>query len=255
MFPISFCLVVLFLSGCGSATSAADPRPTRIVPSTQTPTVVVGYGVVVTPFATVKPTPTVYLHPVKPFKPPGGPYLRLQPAAGPPISRSITVTGGHLPVSTEVDLTWLPGGHSSPLTEIAYSDKRGALRSSFSVPGSPPGTYYVAAEVNGVRYATALYRVRSAAVLAAAATPARGGEQVRVSGEKFLPGQRFELIAYPVFRGPKAVTLGSVTTDGHGRFWYARTLQGLSPGEYVLRAWSADSLAAQTAQAFFAVNL
>jgi hypothetical protein len=192
---------------------------------------------------------------VKQFKPPPGPYVRLIPSAGPPISRNILVKGGHLPPSTEVDLLWLAGGHVSPMSGIAYSDKRGSLTAHFDLPGSPPGTYFVAAEVNGVRYAAARYRVTSAAVLTANATPSTHGEMVQVTGQKLLPGLRFLLIAYPVFRGSKPVSLGTITTDKHGRFHFGRSVQGLGAGEYVVRAWSANSLSAQTAEAFFAVSL
>src|SRR5579872_638297 len=56
------CLLLIALSGCASPGNAAAPKPTRVSPPTATPTVVVSYGVVVTPFATARPTVTVKRH-------------------------------------------------------------------------------------------------------------------------------------------------------------------------------------------------
>jgi hypothetical protein len=47
--------------------------------------------------------------------------------------------------------------------------------------------------------------------------------------------------------------LGSVQVNARGRFAFTGPIDKLEPGQYVLRAWSSSSVAAEMAQTFFEV--
>ncbi|MBV9282633.1 MAG: hypothetical protein JOZ41_21355 [Chloroflexi bacterium] len=169
------------------------------------------------------------------------------------MNTTISVRGGNLPPSFTVQLLWSPWRRTSGISKTAYTDRRGALVSELSVPASPPGAYVVTVTVNGVPYASALYTVRSAAVLSASASFAPGGDVVRVAGKRFVGNLKLELVAYPMFTGRKAVVLGIVTASPSGSFQRSFTTNQLRPGQWVLRAWSISDLAVQMAEAYFEV--
>lgn len=243
----SLTLLTLLVGGCGSTRAPArKPRPTPL------PTLQSGFKVEVTPVA-VKKTDTPKVHRrATPFIPPKGPYIALFPGSGPPLSRTILVRGGGLPRSAPIQLSWGPR-RSLGLTRTVYSDGKGNFSSPFSIPGSPPGIYQVAAQVNGLRYASASYKVTSAAVLAVRVSSRRKGEQVGVRGQRFLPELRLVLIAYPMFAGGKVQVLGSVKTAKNGAFKFVMVTRTLRPGQYLLEALSQSALSTQMSQTFFEV--
>lgn len=189
-----------------------------------------------------------------PFVVPKGPYLAVSPDAGPPVARTIAVSGGRLPASSAIQLIWAPlGKHSSAVSRTAYTDARGNFSTRFTIPGSPPGIYQIVANTNFYQYAAARYVVKSAAGLSVRITSAGKDEQVRVRGRQFIPHLKLLLIAYPLFSGGNSVLLGNAQADGKGSFTYSVVTPSLHTGEYFLRAWSADALAAQMAEAYFQV--
>lgn len=243
-------LAGVVLSGCGS--SAAIPRPTPIPTPLPTPTVSVGFVVQITPPPTTAPKPRPRPSPTRFVPPHGSPYLELVPAAGPPVSRTIIIRGGALPHSAVVDLVWSALGHGTGVGTTAATSARGTLRTRFTVPASPPGTYQVLANVNGVPYASARYRVVSLATLAAKVVGTGDNERMSVHGSRFLPDLRVVLIAYSVAKGPKPVVVGSAQTSASGRLAYSGHVS-FSPGQYVLRAWSTSGFSSQMAETFFEV--
>jgi len=60
-----------------------------------------------------------------------------------------------------------------------------------------------------------------------------------------VPGFQLTLIAYSTVGGRKPIVLGNVQVDSRGRFSFTRPVDDLEPGQYVLRAWSASSVAAE----------
>jgi hypothetical protein len=234
-------------------TAAADPTPVPTARPTVTPTSEVTFQVAVTPIA-----PRKHAHPKPTPRPtrfvvPHGPYLVLHPNSGPPVDRTIVVTGGNFPHNSPVSILWALSGRRTPLSTTGYSDGHGVLRVSLSIPASAPGLYRVEAEVQSVPYARANYRIVSAAALAASIIPAAGGGTLSIIGKKFVPGFRLVLIAYSTVSGRKPVVLGNVQVNSRGRFTFSGRLDRLEPGQYVLRAWSNSSVAAEMAQTFFEV--
>lgn len=254
--------LLCLLAGCSSQAASPAPAPPTPVPTTAppagsavdvTPTVSVGFAVTVTaiPIRRV-PTPTPRPRPT-PFVMPKGPYLVLYPASGPPISQTIIVHGGNLPPASTLQLVWSPGGRLSPIAITAYTDRRGTLSTRLAIPGTPPGRYEVIANVNGVRYASARFVVTSKASLAVQVLPAGNGETLQIRGRRFLPRLRLLLVAYAMSAAGHPVVLGAVQTNARGKFVFVSSGRSLAPGQYVLRAWSADALSAQMAEAFFQV--
>ena len=246
-------LSALLFGGC--ATESATPTPLPVLTSTPTlpPTVEVSLQVEVTPVPTratrhrrAKPRPTA-------FKIPQGAFLQLFPGAGLPTSRTIWVKGGHLPPKSAVQILWAPGGHTSPFGTTTYTGGKGNLWTRFSIPGSPPGTYRVIAEVGGVPLAEARYRVISRAHLTVSVTSARDGELLQISGRKFIPRIPLILVIYPVEKPRKYIVIGSVRSGTNGHFQFSRSTRKLVPGQYILRAWSGDQLSAQMAEVPFQV--
>lgn len=244
---VALCLV---LSACGSQQSL-NPTPLPTLAPTITATPEVGFVVNVTAVATARP------HPVQPtptrFVPPASPYIVLSSASGPPMQRVVVVSGGHLPPSTSIQLEWSLGGKSSPISTTAQTGRGGGLRSTFTIPASPPGKYRVLATTNGTIWASTVYRVRSAATLSGSVSSVVHGERVTVAGKHFLPRVKLLLIAYPMSVRGKPVIIGTARSDGSGAFTYTRTIGKLPLGEYALRAWSQDALAAQMAETFIQV--
>jgi len=240
------------LAACGesNATVKSTAQATPIPTSAPTATAEVGFQVQVTPIiiqrrptSTPRPVPTA-------FTVPAGPYLQLLPDAGPPLSRSIGIRGGHFPPAVTVQIIWSPNGKISPLSSTAYTDRHGGLRDTLSVPASPPGPYRVLAEVNGVPYAEASYHVVSGATLQVVNA---GGDTLVISGRRFIPGVRLALVAYPTFEAHKYFVLGTLKSNQRGDFRFSMATKRLGQGQYVLRAFSQSTLAAQMAETFFEV--
>ena len=246
------CLLLVPLAGCDLA-AAPDPTPVPTPVPTVTPTSVVTFQVAVTPVAprrrrraTPVPTPTRFVVPT-------GPYIVLHPNTGPPIDHTIVVIGGHLPPVEAVTILWSLTGRLTPLSTTGYTDKHGGMRATLSIPASAPGLYRVQVDVQGVRYASADYRIVSAASLGASILPGATGGTLVIVGKKFVPGFRLVLIAYPTVGGRQPVVLGNVQVSSRGRFTFSHPIDKLEPGQYVLRAWSASSVAAEMAQTFFEI--
>lgn len=238
--------------GCGSDTVSVPAALTPAPRPTPTPTVAVSFEIQPTPILIrhrrrprPRPTPT-------PFRPGLSPYLALFPNSGPPVSRTIVVHGGNLPKWQMIQLVWSPGGRASPLSTTSYTDKKGGLSTTFSVPGSPPGLYRVQAEIDGVTYAAAWYAVTSKANLSVSVLAAVGGDRIEVMGKRFIPDLSLLLVAFPTFRKGHVV-LGWARTDGRGAFRLEYAPRRLSPGQYVLRAYSTSAVAAQMAEVPFEV--
>jgi hypothetical protein len=244
--------ILVSLTGCEVV---AAPVPTPIATSlpTITPTTDVTFRVGVAPIVQrkhhrAKPTP----QPTR-FVAPPGPYLVLHPDFGPPVDNTIVVSGGHFPHSVAISILWALSGRLTPLSTIGYSDPHGGLRAALSIPASAPGVYRVQAEVQGVPYARAEYHIVSAASLAASVTPTSSGGTLSILGKKFVPGFQLTLIAYSTIGTRKPIVLGNVQVNSYGRFTFSRPMDQLQPGQYILRAWSASSVAAEMAQTFFEV--
>jgi hypothetical protein len=245
------CLLTL-LSGC-QLTAAPDPTPVPTALPTVTPTSEVTFQVAVTPIPPHKQThPKPTPRPTR-FVVPHGPYILLHPNSGPPVDETIVVTGGNFPHNAPVSILWALTGRLTPLSTTGYTDAHGALRATLSIPASAPGLYRVEAEVQGVPYARANYRIASAAALAASIVPAAGGGTLSIIGKKFVPGFQLVLIAYSTVNGRKPVVLGNVQVNSRGRFTFSGPIDKLQPGQYILRAWSNSSVAAEMAQTFFEV--
>jgi hypothetical protein len=113
--------------------------------------------------------------------------------------------------------------------------------------------YRIIAQVNGVPYAAARYRITSTALLRVSVTPGQIGEQVQVRGLRFLPHLTLVLVAYSVDTRARPILLGVVRTGRHGTFRFVASSQRLVPGQYLLRAWSVSQVSAQMAEGFFEV--
>lgn len=248
----AFGCILATVAGCDvSAAPAPTPVPTRL--PTVTPTSQVTFQVAVTPLVQrvhhrPKPTPV----PTR-FVVPTGPYIVLHPNSGPPVDNTIAVTGGNLPHRVSVNVLWALGGRLTPLSTSGFTDARGNVKVSLSVPASAPGLYRVQIEVQGVPYASANYQIISRASLATSIAPSSGGGTLAISGRRFVPGFRLTLIAYSTVTGRQPVVLGNVQVNARGRFSLSRPIDRLEPGQYILRAWSASSMAAEMAQTFFEV--
>ncbi len=243
-------LCAIVLAGCGSQQSL-NPTPLPTFPPTSTATPEVGFVVNVTAVPTVRPhhaqpTPTS-------FAPPTHPYIVLSRDSGPPAQQAIVVRGGHFPASSIVQLEWSLNGKKSSISTTTRTGRGGALRSSFTIPASPPGQYRVVATINGTVWAGAGYRVQSDARLSGRVSSVSRGEQIHVRGKHFLPHVKLLLVAYPMSARGKPVIVGTVRTDAKGAFTYTRTLTKLPMGQYALRAWSQNAFAAQMAETFIQV--
>jgi hypothetical protein len=109
--------------------------------------------------------------------------------------------------------------------------------------------------IGGVPYAAALYRVVSVAALTVSASLQSPGEQLSVRGRRFLPHLSLLLICYAMSGNQKPVIVGTVRSDGRGRFSLTKTIKKLPQGQYVLRAAAVNSYAVQVADAFFQIVL
>ena len=250
----AFSLMVL-LAGCAARTASPEPAQPHDAPTPlPTPTVPVSFAVSITAI----PAPRHVVQRPRPAAtaavPLTGPYLLLSPRSGPPSSQTIMVRGGRLPPSVTMQLVWTAAGPSSPISRQAYTDRHGTLSSALVIPGSPPGSYQVVADFDGVAYAAARYTVVSRAALAVHVAPGGTAGELAVSGTRFLPHLRLVLVAYHATGGDAVAVLGSVNTGGRGVFTLT-THKQLAPGEYILRAWSTSALSAQMAETFFQVVL
>jgi len=104
-----------------------------------------------------------------------------------------------------------------------------------------------------VRYAEASYDVRSAAILHSQASSVGNGDIIRVRGTGFLPNLKVLLVAYPIDVSGKPIALGTTKCNARGSFTYSRTVPTLALGQYLVRAWSDDAMAAQMAESYFQV--
>jgi len=240
----------LALSACGNAqTSPVLPTTTPI----PTPTTEVGFAVQVTavatphryrPRATPRPTPWV---------PPAGPYLRTVPASGGPVSRQLTVYGGHLPPDAAVSLVWSPSGRASPISTTVYTDRSGNLKTQFGIPAAPPGTYELQADADGVQYARAQYMVVIHATVSAVVLPQADGQHLAVAGRGFPANTPLLLVAYPLSTKARPRAVGTVTSLQHGLVRLTTGALHLLPGEYALRVWSASGLTTVLAETYFQI--
>jgi hypothetical protein len=243
---------VMLLAGC-DVLAAPSPTPVPSPAPTITPTSEVTFQVAVTPVVRhAHQRPTATAQPTR-FVAPRGPYIVLKPDSGPPVDRTISVVGEHFPRDVAVTILWGLTGRLTPLSTTGYSDGHGGMRTSLSVPASAPGMYRVLAEVQGVPLARATYNIVSLASLATSVAPTAGGGTLSISGKRFVPGFQLTLIAYSTVGGRKPIVLGNVQVNSRGRFSFTRPVDDLEPGQYVLRAWSASSVAAEMAQTFFEV--
>ncbi|GAC1526813.1 MAG: hypothetical protein NVS2B16_34970 [Chloroflexota bacterium] len=80
-----------------------------------------------------------------------------------------------------------------------------------------------------------------------------GPSGLRITGSHFIPHSRLALVAYPTFGSRRYIVLGTADSNTHGTFRF-HSGQQLTPGQYVLRAFSQSTLAAQMAQTFFEVE-
>lgn len=119
------------------------------------------------------------------------------------------------------------------------SGAHGGLRASFQVPLSPLGTYHVVASVHGIPMAVAKYIVSSAAVLALHESPTSSGVRLFITGTRFVPRTRLVLIAIALSGLSTPIRLGTINSGQYGRFALEVTKR-LAPGQYILRALSAD---------------
>jgi hypothetical protein len=189
--------------------------------------------------------------PTKPV--PVGPYLVLVPTSGPPNTRTVYVRGAHLPPSTPVQLTWSTLLHLSGISTTAYTDKLGRLSSSFTIPASQPGRYRIVAQVGGNLYATALYTVRSEAVVTVSVSSAPGSVILTIQGARFLPREKLLLVAYSMTTRQPPIILGYAQTGRRGSFRLIRSTRQLVTGQYALRAFATGASSAQMAETFFEV--
>lgn len=139
------------------------------------------------------------------------------------------------------------------MSTTAYTGPHGGLTAQFTVPGSPLGTYHVVALIGGVPYASARYRVVSAATLTASVSSGVSHDRLTVSGRRFLPHLRLLLISYAMTGHQKPLVVGRVQTNARGSFAVTKSIHALPAGQYVLRAAALDSYAAQVADAFFQI--
>ncbi len=187
------------------------------------------------------------------FVPPAGPFITLQPDSGPPADETITVIGGHFPANSSVEILWSPSGKLAPLSTTGFTDRHGGLRTTLSVPASATGDYRVVARVTGVLAVFAVYHVVSRATLEVSILAGKGDGTLAIVGKKFIPKFHLTLIAYPAAGGRAPIVLGNARANARGAFSFSVPTDSLHPGQYILRAWSASSLAAQMAQTFFEV--
>jgi hypothetical protein len=196
---------------------------------------------------TPTPTPT-------PFVAPKGPYIRLVPAGGPPASREVRLIGGNFPKRSPIDMVWSVGTKLSPMDTSIYTGPRGNIDVAYNIPASPPGSYRLTAKVDGVAYASTIYRIVSKATLAAVVHPGARDRSLVVTGSGFVPKFTLAIVAYPAIGHKKPIVLGMAHPNGSGRFTFGSTIKRLPPGQYLLRAWSVSQMAAQMAETSFEVN-
>lgn len=254
--PITFAVLALStcVVGCGNS-SAPPPPPTARPTATMTLTPVVNFVVHVTSIAQtvhVTPRPTATSTPF--VTPVGVPYLQIIPSQGPPVSTTIAITGGNLPPSSPVTLTWAAQSDFAPISRAVRTDHKGQLHTTFRVPASPPGYYSVAASVNGGTLASSKFDVTSRASIRVGTSLTATGLVIAIQGRRFVPHLNIVLIATSL--GPRAtqVILGTTVTNAHGTFRVRKVNRALAAGQYVLRAWSTSAGSAQMAEYFFEVS-
>ncbi len=245
----------VLLAGCATDTGAVQPVAPTLAPPQPTvaPTQSVAFAVAVTPQATpkrIRPLP----RPIATrFVVPPGPYLVLSPNSGPPVSRAISIRGGNFPRDSEITLSWFSGRHFSTLSTNGWTDRHGSLKIAFVVPATPPGSYKIRAEFGGLAYAISTYRVRSYASVQATVAPDAYGDRVTIEGHGFVPKVKLLLVAYPLFAKQHAVVLGTAESSNRGQFSFHGNTLKLLPGQYALRVWTMDALAAQVSDTYFQV--
>jgi hypothetical protein len=168
---------------------------------------------------------------------------------------TITLTAGNLPARSPVTVTWSTFRRGSPLTLAILTGPRGNLRTGFSVPAAPLGSYRITLAAHGVLLAHSTYLVVSSASIRAAVNPDPHGDSVAVTGVKFLARTQLLLVAYPLPTGRHPIVLGSTRTDGSGRCSFRTVTSKLAPGEYSLRAFTVGGLVSQIAETYFQVTI
>lgn len=151
-----------------------------------------------------------------------------------------------------MSLLWSAAGRGTGVGTTVQTSRRGTLTTRFTLPASPPGEYDVLAEVDGVSYASAHYRVVSLANLRAEVRGTVEHERIVVHGTHFLPHLRLILVAYSVTKGSKPIVIGTSQTSESGKLSYTHPVS-LAPGQYALRATSTSGLSSQMAETFFEV--
>jgi hypothetical protein len=152
-----------------------------------------------------------------------------------------------------VRILWSPRGDKSALAQTAYTDAKGSLTSELGIPASQPGAYAVTIMIGGVPHATARYTVKTAATLAAQVSSTPQGESVSITGRRFISDLKLALYAYPMVPRAAGILLGTVRASHRGSFHFVLTGRKLAPGQYVLQAWSLNTLSSQMAETFFEV--
>jgi hypothetical protein len=196
----------------------------------------------------VQPTPT-------PFVPPKHSYIFFRPGSGPPVSRTVRLIGGKLPVRVPVAMMWTESGHRSELSTTIYTGPHGNINVPYTVPMSAPGTYLLKAEISGRIVATARYVVASHAALTVEAAASPKGETLIIRGRHFIANFKLALVAYATFGKAKPLVLGMAHSSKRGSFVFRTTTNKLVPGQYVLRSWSVSDLAAQMSETVFEVDV
>lgn len=254
--PLTVAVLALttFVASCGN-NAAPPPPPTARPTATMTLTPVVNFVVHVTSIAQtvhVTPRPTATSTPF--VTPVGVAYLQIIPSQGPPVSTTIAITGGNLPPSSPVTLTWAAQGDFAPISRAVRTDHKGQLHTTFRVPASPPGYYTVAASVDGGTLASSKFDVTSRASIRVGTSLTAKGLVIAIQGRRFVPRLNVVLIATSL--GPRArqVILGTTVTNAHGTFRVRKVDRALAAGQYVLRAWSTSAGSAQMAEYFFEVS-
>jgi hypothetical protein len=136
-----------------------------------------------------------------------------------------------------------------------FTGPSGNLRTTFSVPAAPPGSYRVSIASQGALVRAAVYHVISRAEISVGVKPSLQGDTISVRGRLFLPRTNLSLIAYPLFPGPGPLVLGTPRSDSSGRFDLTVVTRKVAPGEYGVRAYSVGPLTSQQAVTYFQVTV
>lgn len=261
----------LCLAGCAQSTVARAPAPLLLVKaSTPTPQVQVGFVVATStpvPAAPTCPIPWVRPAPL----PSSGPALQLGSSIGPPVERSVSLLGQHLPPRTDLTAVWMTDRGATPISTTIWTDARGTMHGTFHIPASQPGAYRIGLLQSGFLLTSAPYRVYFGGGISASIRTAASTQTVRVHGTCFQRHVHLALLAYRLndvmppttkaTRGrnagkaprPRPILLGDTRTDTFGTVSFMGTAH-LPPGQYHIETVSLDSSTLQLADTVANVN-